>query len=143
MTRFSVHLGLLSSFVASLCVLLIFSLAGRNTVHVAIACVFLGLAIVHLVQRRRTVARLAVRLVRPRSHTKGQRRPALSDLLLAFLLANVLASGIWDDVDGITHRIPGLSGGPGYHGVSGLLLLCYLVGHVVRRRRRIRTSVIR
>lgn len=142
--RFAVHVVLVASLLGAVVVLLIFGLQDRNTIHVVVACVFFGLVLLHLAQRRHTVARLAAQLVGPRTRARRQRRMAISDIVLVLLAASVLASGIWDLADGIKHEIPWPPNVYlGYHTLASLLLLCYLIVHVLRRWRRFRRSTIR
>jgi hypothetical protein len=124
--------------------LLLFSVGPRVTVHVVIACVFLGLVTVHLVQRRHTLSRLAAQLARAGSRIRG-RRLAVSDAIFGFLVLNVLASGIYDLVTGRNTRIdvPGIRLYIGWHSLSSVVFLGYLIAHVIRRRKRLRRSLIR
>ena len=101
-SRWTVHLALLITITVALVPLLLFHVSLRVTVHVVIACVFLGLVIVHLAQRRHTLRRLIAQLASVGSRAKG-RRLAISSAIFAFLVANVLASGI---VDLATGQIP-------------------------------------
>ena len=73
------------------------------------------------------------------------RRLAISDAILAFLIVNVLASGIYDLATGRNTRVPlpGISLYIGWHSLSSLLFLGYLIAHVIRRRKRLRRSLIR
>jgi hypothetical protein len=114
------------------------------TVHIAIACVFLGLVIVHLAQRRHTLRRLVAQLGRAGSRMRG-RRLAVSDAIFAFLAANVLASGIYDLATGLNTRVPlpGIHLFIGWHSLSSVLFLGYLIAHVIGRRKRLRRSRIR
>lgn len=141
--RWWVHLALIASFLVALVPLLLFSVNDRITIHVVIACFFLALVIVHLGQRRHTVARLARQLAAWGSRAR-RRRLALSASVLVFLVLNVLASGIWDFASGRNNRIPlpGLRHFIGWHSLSSVLLLLYLIAHVIRRRKRLRRSLI-
>jgi hypothetical protein len=143
-SRWTVHLALLITITVALVPLLLFNVSPRVTVHVVIACVFLGLVIVHLAQRRHTLRSLIAQLARVGSRTKG-RRLAISDAIFAFLVANVLASGIVDLATGQNIRIPlpGVRLFIGWHSLSSLLFLGYLITHVIRRRKRLRRSLIR
>jgi hypothetical protein len=143
-SRWAVHLALLITIIVALVPLLLFSVGPRVTVHVVIACVFLGLVIVHLVQRRHTLSRLAAQLAQAGSRLKG-RRLAVSDAIFGFLVLNVLASGIYDLVTGRNTRIdvPGIRLYIGWHSLSSVLFLGYLIAHVIRRRKRLRRSLIR
>ena len=73
------------------------------------------------------------------------RRLAVSDAIFAFLAANVLASGIYDLVTGRNTRIPlpGIHLFIGWHSLSSVIFVGYLIAHVLRRRRRLRHSRIR
>jgi hypothetical protein len=57
----------------------------------------------------------------------------------------VLVSGIWDLTSGrnIGIHLPGNGLYLGWHTLSSLLLLLYLIVHVIRRRKRLRRSHIR
>jgi ABC-type spermidine/putrescine transport system permease subunit II len=101
-----------------------------------------------MVQRRHTVARLAVTLGRPLAWLQRRGRMAWSDLVLTLLALNLLVSGTYDLATGtqvILH--PRAAGIPlrdiGWHVSAALLLLAYLCVHVARRWGRIRRSVIR
>ena len=142
-SRWRVHIGLIASFTLALIPLFLFSVGSRITIHVVLACCFLALVPAHLAQRKRTAARLARQLVTWTAKARRGRRLALSDAILAFLVLNVLASGIWDFATGRNHRIPGLQHFIGWHPFSSVLLICYLAAHLIRRRRRLRTSQIR
>jgi len=143
-SRWTVHLALLITITAALLPLLLFGVSPRVTVHVVIACVFLGLVAVHLTQRRHMLRRLIARLGVAGSRMTG-RRLAVSDAIFAFLAANVLASGIYDLVTGRNTRmpLPGVRLFIGWHSLSSVLFLGYLITHVIRRRGRLRRSRIR
>ena len=143
-SRWAVHLALLITIIVALVPLLLFGVSPRVTVHIVIACVFLGLVVVHLAQRRRTLTKLIAQLGRAGSRMRG-RRLAVSDAIFAFLAANVLASGIYDLTTGRNTRIPlpGLRLFIGWHSLSSLVFLGYLITHVIRRRKRLRRSRIR
>ena len=143
-SRWAVHLALLITAIVMLVPLLLFGFNPRVTIHVVIACVFLGLVVIHLVQRRHTLSRLIAQLARAGSRMKG-RRLAVSDAIFGFLVANVLASGIYDLVTGRNTRVPvpGIHLFIGWHSLSSLLFLGYLIAHVIRRRKRLRRSQIR
>src|ERR1700685_413918 len=81
-SRWAVHLALLITITVALVPLLLFNVSPRVTVHGVIACVFLGLFIVHLAQRRHTLSRLIAQLASARSRTKG-RRLAISSAIFA------------------------------------------------------------
>jgi len=143
-SRWMVHLALLITITVALVPLLLFGVSPRVTVHVVIACVFLGLVIVHLAQRRHTLGRMIAQLSRAGSRMKG-RRLAVSDAIFGFLAANVLASGIYDLATGRNTRVPlpGIHLFIGWHSLSSVLFLGYLITHVIRRRKRLRRSRIR
>jgi len=143
-SRWAAHLALLITIIVALAPLLLFHVNPRVTVHVVIACIFSGLVVIHLAQRRRTLRRLIAQVARAGSRMKG-RRLVVSDAIFAFLAVNVLASGIFDLVTGTNTRIPlpGLSLFIGWHSLSALLFLGYLIAHVIRRRKRLRRSLIR
>jgi hypothetical protein len=143
--RFAVHLGLLAAFAASLATV---TLITEGWPHLVVGLAFVALAVVHLVQRRHTVARLLSNLGRARTWFRRRGRLAWSDLVLALLTFNVLASGTYDLLAGtqvILH--PRSIGIPfrdmGWHVLSALVLLVYLSVHVARRWRNIRRSAIR
>jgi hypothetical protein len=143
-SRWTVHLALLITITVALVPLLMFGVSPRVTVHIVIACLFLGLVIVHLAQRRHMLSKLIAQFGRAGSRMKG-RRLAVSDAIFAFLAANVLASGIYDLVTGQNTRIPlpGIHLFIGWHSLSSVIFLGYLIAHVIRRRRRLRHSRIR
>jgi hypothetical protein len=110
--------------------------------------VFVALVMVHVVQRRHTVARLVKNLGRPLVWLKRRGRLAWSDLILGLLTLNVLVSGIYDLATGGQVILQPRSWGIpfrdiGWHVSAALLLTAYLVVHVARRWGRIRRSVIR
>jgi hypothetical protein len=137
-----VHLGLLLTAAGALGTLTILYI--RNAIHADIGLVFVGLVIVHLLQRRRTVARLMTQLRRARSFAERRLRLAASDLLLAFITLNVLVSGVLDWNRGQPIQLPLL---PlpfnRWHFLSGAVLVLYLMFHVWKRRKRLRRSTIR
>jgi hypothetical protein len=143
-SRWAVHLALLSTIIVALVPLLLFGFSPRVTIHVVIACVFLGLVVIHLTQRRHTLSRLIAQLGRAGSRMRG-RRPAVSDAIFVLLAANVLASGIYDLATGRNTRVPlpGIHLFIGWHTLSSVLFVGYLIAHVIRRRKRLRRSVIR
>jgi hypothetical protein len=136
-----VHLVLLASAAAAL-VTLDF-LAVRNAIHAVVGFVFVGFVVIHLVQRRATIARMLRRLSRVRSVAERRLRLTASDVLLAFLTLNVLVSGVIDWNRGYPVQFPLPNPFGRWHFDSGALLVIYLVVHVWRRRRRLRRSVIR
>ena len=143
--RFAVHLLLLATFAASLATV---TLITEGLPHLVFGLAFVVLVVVHVWQRRHTVARLLGNLGRARSWFRGRGRLAWSDVVLALLTLNVLVSGIYDLATGnqvILH--PRSVGIPfrdiGWHVASALVLVVYLCVHVARRWGRIRRSVIR
>lgn len=143
--RWLVHLGLIVLFAASLATVTAMT---EGTAHLGVGSAFVALAVVHVAQRRHTVARLARNLGRVRTWLTRRVRLAWSDLVLALLTLNVLVSGTDDLVTGnqvILH--PSSVGIPfrdiGWHVASALVLLAYLCVHVGRRWGRLRRSVIR
>jgi hypothetical protein len=94
------------------------------------------------------VVRLLGNLARPLTWLRRRGRLAWSDLILALLTLNVLASGTYDLATGNQMILqPRDWGIPfrdiGWHVSAALLLTAYLVVHVARRWGRIRRSVIR
>jgi hypothetical protein len=143
--RFLVHLVLLATFAASLATVTVIT---EGWPHLVIGSAFVGVVVIHVVQRRHTVARLVGNLGRPLTWLKRRGRLAWSDLVLALLTVNVLISGTYDLATGnqvILH--PRSYGIPfrdiGWHVSAALLLTAYLCVHVARRWGRIRRSVIR
>jgi hypothetical protein len=143
--RFLVHLVLLATFAASLATVTVMT---EGWPHLVVGSAFVGLVLIHVVQRRHTVARLLGNLGRPLTWLKRRGRLAWSDLVLALLTVNVLVSGSYDLATGnqvILH--PHAIGIPfrdiGWHVSAALLLVAYLCVHVARRWGRIRRSVIR
>jgi len=91
LSRSAVHLGLLGSAAAALGTLDLLHV--RIAFHTDVGLVFVGLVIVHLAQRRRTIARMATQIVRAWTFVERRIRLAVSDLLLLFITLNVLVSG--------------------------------------------------
>jgi hypothetical protein len=115
----------------------------RVAYHTDVGLVFVGLVVVHLVQRRRTLARMATRIVRARPFAERRVRLALSDLLLLCITVNVLVSGVVDWGRGAPTRLPLPAPFYRWHLDSGIALVLYLAVHVWRRRKRLRRSSIR
>lgn len=65
LSRWAVHLGLLCSAAAALGTLDLLHV--RIAIHTDVGLIFVGLVVVHLAQRRRTLARMATRIVRART----------------------------------------------------------------------------
>ena len=141
LSRGAVHLGLLCSAAAALGTLELLHV--RIAIHTDVGLVFVGLVVVHLAQRRRTLARMATRIVRAQTIAGRGIRLAVSDLLLLFITLNVLVSGILDWNRGAPIQLP-LPGPFGrWHAISALALVVYLAVHIWRRRKRLRRSTIR
>jgi hypothetical protein len=144
-----VHLALIAGFVAA--VLSAIELSKKYlghsgvTNHSIIGLVVLGFVVVHLIQRRRTVARLSARLAGLRKSTETRTRLAVSDAILWLLTLNVMVSGFVDFVNGQTVYlpIPGPDAFRKWHEMGALVLIVYVIVHVLRRRTRLRTSRIR
>jgi hypothetical protein len=135
-----VHLGLLLTTAGALATLTILYI--RNAIHSDIGLVFVGLVVVHLVQRRRTVSRMMSQLARVRSFAERRIRLAGSDLFLAFITLNVLVSGVLDWNRGQPIQLPLPRPFDRWHFLSGVVLVLYLIFHVWHRRKRLRKSTI-
>jgi hypothetical protein len=140
-SRFAVHLGLLCSAAGALGTLQLLHV--RIAYHTIVGLVFVGLVVVHLAQRRRTIARMATQIVRARTFVERRIRLTISDLLLLFITLNVLMSGIVDWSRGAPTQLPLPAPFYRWHLDSGLILVIYLAVHVLRRRKRLRRSTIR
>lgn len=140
-SRFTVHLALLGSAAAALGTLQLLHV--RVAYHTVVGFVFVGLVVVHLAQRRRTIARMATQIVRARMSVERRIRLSISDLLLLFITLNVLVSGIVDWNRGAPSLVPLPKPFSRWHLDSGLVLVIYLSVHVWRRRKRLRRSTIR
>lgn len=145
--RWYVHLGLLVTLAGALASLI--TLSHSITAHVVIGVSFMALMLCHLYQRRRTVRSLLTQLVTRHGRARRLRRLAVSDLILEFLVANVLLSGI---VDALNHHaaylplVGSLGLPPGltrWHQLSSLVLVVYAIVHFSRRWGRLRRSHIR
>ena len=104
LSRWAVHLGLLASAAAALGTL--YLLHVRIAIHTDVGLVFVALAVVHLAQRPRALARIATRTVRARTIAERAIRLAASDLLLLFITLNVLVSGVLDWNRGAPIQLP-------------------------------------
>ncbi len=142
-TRVAVHIGLLVSAAAALVTLQLLHV--DQTYHLVVGLAFVGLVVIHLAQRRRTVGRLASQLVRVTRFAENWFRLAASDFFLMFITANVLVSGIIDWQRGTPTMLPGPLPTPlhRWHLLSAIVLVVYLVVHVARRRKRLWRSTIR
>ncbi|MHB8378494.1 MAG: hypothetical protein ACYDB2_01065 [Acidimicrobiales bacterium] len=147
--RWLVHLALIVLFLAAVisAVFLSRKYLGHSgtTNHSLIGLLFLGLVIVHLGQRRQTVRRLLSRFFRRTKSTGHRSGQAVSDMILWTVTLNAMVSGVADFLVGHTIflSIPGPSVLQKWHAMSVLVLLVYVIVHVVRRRKRLRTSHIR
>jgi hypothetical protein len=140
-SRFAVHLALLCSAAAAVGTLQLLHV--RVAYHADVGLAFVGLVLVHLVQRRHTLARMAKGMVRARTLAERTIRLVVSDGLLFIITVNVLVSGIVDWSRGAPTRVPLPKPFYRWHLDSGLVLVIYLVVHVWHRRRRLRRSTIR
>jgi cytochrome b len=144
-----VHLTLILGFLAATlsAVFLSRKYLGHSgtTDHSIIGLAVLGLVIVHLTQRRQTVRRLLSRLFSRASSQVRPSRLVVSDTILWILTLNAMVSGVADFLVGHTIflSIPGPTILQKWHAMSVLVLLVYVIVHVVRRRKRLRTSHIR
>jgi len=145
--RWLVHLWLIVTFAAAP---LAWLFTHHNlTIHIVLALAFFGLVAVHLAQRRRTTVRLAAQFAHLRSWFKPRGRLAFSDFILFLLTLNVMVSGTVDWLVGYSTAFPlrALTGLPinyiGWHALSTLVLIVYLLVHIVRRRKHLRISHIR
>jgi hypothetical protein len=141
-SRWAVHVGLLMSAAAALGTLQLLHV--RQAYHIVAGIVFVGLVVIHLAQRRRTIARMATQIVRAKNFVERRIRLAVSDLVLLFITANVLVSGVVDWRRGAPTQLP-LLPAPFYrwHLTSSVVLVIYVVVHVSRRRKRLWRSTIR
>jgi hypothetical protein len=115
----------------------------RVALHTDVGLVFVGLVVIHLAQRRRTIVRMAAQIARAGTFVERRIRLAVSDLLLLVITLNVLVSGIVDWNRGTPARLPLPKPFYRWHLDSGLVLIIYLTVHVWRRRKRLRRSTIR
>jgi hypothetical protein len=145
--RWIVHLALIIGFLATVGTAIelskrYFGFSG-TTDHAIVGLVVLALVLVHLWQRRHTVARLWSQCFTSAAPTT-RKKMAIADLILWLLLLNVMVSGMADFVVGHTIflPIPGPSIVQKWHGFGALVLLVYVTVHVVRRRTRLRRSRI-
>ncbi len=140
-SRWAVHLGLLCSGAAALGTLQLLHV--RVALHTDVGLAFVGLVVIHLAQRRRTLARMGAQIIRARTFVERRIRLAVSDLFLVFITVNVLVSGIADWSRGTPTRLPLPKPFYRWHLDSGLMLVVYLAVHVWHRRKRLRRSTIR
>ena len=120
-SRFAVHLGLLCSAAAAVGTLDLLHV--RVAFHTDVGLVFVGLVVVHLVQRRRTLVRMAKGVVRAKTFVERRIRLAVSDVVLFIVTTNVLVSGIVDWGRGVPTQLPlppsGRAGQASHGGGSG------------------------
>jgi hypothetical protein len=140
-SRWAVHLGLLLSAAGALVTLQLLHV--RQAYHTVVGLVFVGLVVVHLAQRRRTIARMATQIVRAQKFMEAKIRLAVSDLVLFLITANVLISGVVDWSRGAPTQLPLPPPFGRWHLTSSIALVIYLVVHVWHRRRRLKRSTIR
>jgi hypothetical protein len=140
-SRGAVHLGLLLSAAAALGTLQLLHV--REAYHTVVGLVFVGLVVIHLAQRRRTIVRMATQIVRAKTFVERRFRLAFSDLVLFFITANVLISGVVDWGRGTPTQLPLPAPLDRWHLTSSIALVIYLVVHVWRRRKRLWRSTIR
>jgi len=116
----------------------------RQAYHTVVGLVFVGLVVIHLAQRRRTIARMATQIVRAKSFVERRIRLAVSDLVLFFITANVLISGVVDWSRGYPTQLP-LLPAPFYrwHLISSIALVIYLIVHIWHRRKRAQVRISR
>ena len=76
-TRGLVHLGLLLTAAGALATLTVLYI--HNAIHADIGLVFAGLVVLHLLQRRHTVARMMAQVTRARSFAERRLRLVKSD----------------------------------------------------------------
>jgi hypothetical protein len=115
----------------------------RDAYHSVVGLVFVALVVLHLAQRRRTLARMVTQLVRARTFVERRFGLAVSDLLLFFITMNVLVSGVVDWSRGAPTPLPLPAPFYRWHLDSGIVLVIYLAVHVWRRRKRLGRSAIR
>jgi hypothetical protein len=140
-SRWAVHLGLLFSGAASLGTLQLLHV--RVDYHTVVGLLFVALVGVHLVHRRQTIARMATQLTRSRTIATRSTRLTISDLILFFITLNVLVSSVVDWDHGSPTRLPLPVPFERWHADLAAALVVYLAVHVVRRRKRLRRSMIR
>ena len=147
--RWLVHLALIAAFLAAVTSAIFLSRKylghSGTTDHSIIGLIVLALVLVHLTQRRHTVGRLLSQLFGRRKATNHSLRLGESDAILWLLTLNAMVSGIADFVVGHTIflPIPGPNILQKWHAMSVVVLLVYVIVHVIRRRKRLRTSHIR
>ena len=140
--RWLVHLGLIAVLAVS-----VLAIAGRGTLwwHVALGLVFVGLVLVHLGQRRRSVTLLWRRLGVAEAWLSRRTSIAWADLWLTFFTMNMVLSGVADLIAGRPVFLPAIGPIPPmrWHASTSLALVVMVVVHVVQRAGRLRVSQIR
>lgn len=140
-SRTRVHLGLLVAAAGTLVTLQFLHV--RVAIHTGVGLAFVGLVGVHLLQRRKTLARWATQLVQRRTRSGRLGRLASSDAVLAFITLNVTASGIVDWNRAQPATLPLLPVPlDRWHALSSIVLVIYVIVHVWHRRKRLRRSTI-
>ena len=139
--RWYVHLSLLAFLAAAVVSLAYLSVS--ISIHAVVGLVFVGLVLVHLLQRRRTVTRLLSQLARAGSKIERKTSLAISDAVLSIVFLNVVLSGVVDWMRGAPVGFPLPPPLDTWHRVSGIVLVVYLGVHIWHRRNRLRRSVIR
>ncbi|MCU1363332.1 MAG: hypothetical protein JWM55_1160 [Acidimicrobiaceae bacterium] len=145
--RWSVHVALLVSLAGSL-VSLIY-LSRSITIHVILGAVFFFFMLIHLYQRRRTIASLIQRMAGFLPRTGSTTRLGISDVIFELLALNVLVSGTVDILNHQAARFPlaaTLHLPPGldqWHKLAAIVFVVYAAIHIIRRRKRLRRSHIR
>jgi hypothetical protein len=140
-SRGAVHLGLLLAAALALGTLQLLHV--RDSDHVVVGFAFVGLVLLHLLQRRQTLGHMARHVVAATTILERSIRLAASDLVLVVITVNVLVSGIVDWGRGEPSELPLPVPFDRWHLDSGLALIVYLVVHVWRRRKRLWRSTIR
>ena len=147
--RWIIHVALIVGFLAAIISAIELSkkYLGHSGVtdHTIIGLAVFAFVLVHLIQRRRTIARLVKRFTGDNGSGKTRMRLAGSDMILWFLILNVTLSGVLDFRRGqaIYLPIPGPYALQRWHELSALILVVYVTVHVIRRRARLRTSRVR
>jgi hypothetical protein len=145
--RWSVHVALLVSLAGSL-VSLIY-LSHSITSHVIFGVMFIFFMLIHLCQRRRTIASLIKRMAGFLPRTGSTTRLGISDAIFELLALNVLVSGTVEifnhqatrfPLGATLHLPPGLDQ---WHKLVAIVFVVYAVVHITRRRKRLRRSHIR
>ncbi len=140
--RFAVHLTLIASYVLGLCTVGSFMIRVTIGVHALIGLAFAVLVLAHFAQRRRRVRGLLAQLATPARWPRKAGRLAWTDLILTFLFVNLIVSGVVDyfvHANGVWLHL-GIIPAIRWHALSAFLLLAFLLFHVARRARRLRSS---